>query len=122
MTEQHKVTRVSPYGFQVDNKNAWMNWDKSYNDKPKLNVGSIIEYSTNDGGYVNSCKIVPKENQDEEVSDMVDNHQESIIAQSSYASASRALRLDVFSTDEVFEEGKKRLHALAEEINKKIPR
>jgi len=47
-----KVTRVSKYGFQVDDKDKWLNWDKSIKDKPEVKIGDAIEYIPNEKGYI----------------------------------------------------------------------
>jgi len=51
-----------------------------------------------------------------------DNTVESIITQASYKIASAAIKLDAYANPEGWEYGKQRLHELAAEINKRIPR
>jgi len=51
-----------------------------------------------------------------------DSTVESIITQASYKIASAAVSIDAYANQEAWEYGKQRLHELADEINKKIPR
>lgn len=63
--QQGKISKVSQYGFQINNVDEWHNYDK-YKVKPEQkaeqsDVGTMVAFEKNDKGYVISLGAVKGE-------------------------------------------------------------
>jgi len=66
-----KLTRISPYGFQVDNKQDWNNYLKTLTSDKRFNkndIGKDIDFRKDQNGRVVQCiTLKSKPNKEEKI-------------------------------------------------------
>ena len=67
-----KLTRISKYGFQVDNKDVWYNYDKSFSSRLKLeHIGKEIGFRENKQGAVVQIVLPKQETTKKEINSLL---------------------------------------------------
>ncbi|SRR6056297_1441740 len=109
-TIKGEVSRVSKYGFQINNESNWYNWlDPSKADN--LHKGDKIEFFTNDKGKVIQTEV----NKDLKVKNEPSSVEDSINKAVALKCCCSILSIDIHSSEEVWKDSKVRLKEMYNE-------